>query len=139
MVGPEGRLYRQAYAAIDSAAAARGGAYSSARDNAQEQSHRNLDNSVNAALRGFDASQNASLSSQAAGLATIGSGIAGVRQEQAATLAATPVPVTPATPAAPAAPTTPKIKNPLILTAPDRPRPVKPMVSFMGHPSRAWL
>ncbi len=92
IVGPEGRLYRQAYAAIDASAASRGAAYSSARDNAQTDQRRSLDQSLNATLRGFDASQNKSLIDQGKGLDDIAGGIADVRFEQASTQAELPVP-----------------------------------------------
>lgn len=92
IVGPEGRLYRQAFASIDASAAQRGAAYSSARDNQQAASQQALDNQLNAALRAFNDRQNSSLATEASGLGQIGQNIAQVRAEQAATLAGTPAP-----------------------------------------------
>lgn len=107
--GPEGRLYRQAYASIAASGAARGAGYGSGQTNAQEQARGQLNAQRNATMRGFDASQNQSLFDQSKGLGQIAQNIADVRAEQAATAAAVPVPEpvavpTPASPTAPAAP-----------------------------------
>lgn len=106
--GPEGRLYRQAYASIAASGAARGAGYGSGQTNAQEAARGQLNAQRNATMRGFDASQNQSLFDQSKGLGQIAQNIANVRAEQAATAAAIPVPepVAVTTPASPTAPAT---------------------------------
>jgi len=128
IIGPEGRLYRQAYAAIDAGAASRGMGYSSARTNARGEQKKSLDQSVNSTLRGFDSSQNQSLIDQGKGLDAIAGGIADVRFEQAATQAALPVPETIPTPAV----STPASPN--ATTAAPRPR-VLPTVKVIKRPA----
>jgi len=88
--GPEGRAFRQAFQSIDSAAAQRGAAYGSARDNAQSGARSALLQQLAASLRQFDAQQARSITDQMAPLGELGGNIAQIRWEQGREAAAAP-------------------------------------------------
>lgn len=132
IVGPEGRLYRQAYATINGSAAQRGAGYGSGTTNARRQATTDLNNQVNQRLRGFSGQQDASLQQEAGALGSLGASIAGVRSEQAATLAATPAPPTVAAAPTPA----PVVINPAVAAAKIR-KLTQPIPGFHGFSTNA--